>query len=539
MQQLQRFLGFAFASADLLLELSPLGHVQSALGAAKALTGLGEAEIKGRSWRDLAAPADHAMIESALSSLSEGVRRGPLTVELANGRRVQLSLFRMPGAAGIACALSAGASMVARPETDAAGYQSRETFETLAEDLLQAASVIGQELDLALVDTPGLTQALGAAGADGAAGIERSFAGALRAEAFAGAPATRLGPERFALIRSRAAPPDLMRERLSAVVAVAAGDEAIDVQSCILAADVAGQSVDRSMRALRYAMDAFVQDGPAGVGAANLTSAFNQSLQNTLAKAGVLGGLVKEQNFELVFQPIVDLKTLEVEHYEALVRFEDGQSPFSMIRMAEELALIEQLDLAIAAKAFEKIHANRTKRLRLAINVSGRSIEDPGFIAELRRVTAKRSDLIDRLVLEVTESAAIKDLKLANRNIQTLRADGHQVCLDDFGAGASSFAYLQALQVDVVKIDGRYVKELAAEGREGVLVRHLVELCRDLGVSTIGEMIETEAIETAARNAGVDCGQGWLYGRPVSEPTPPPLRSHISQMRKGVVESWQ
>ena len=103
----------------------------------------------------------------------------------------------------------------------------------------------------------------------------------------------------------------------------------------------------------------------------------------------------------------------------------------------------------------------------------------------------------------------------------------------------AQLAYLQSLQVDVVKIDGRYVKELAGEGREGVLVRHLVELCRDLGVTTIGEMIETEAIEAAARAAGVDYGQGWLYGKPAAEPTPPPLRTHISQRRKGAVESWQ
>src|SRR5688572_27846329 len=135
MQQIERFLGFAFASADLLVELSALGHVQTAIGAAKGLTGFAEAELKGRSWRDIVAAADHAMVESAVASLSDGVRRGPLTVEFAHaGRIVQFSLFRLPGTPGISCAVSAGASMVARPDTDTAGYQARETFETLAED---------------------------------------------------------------------------------------------------------------------------------------------------------------------------------------------------------------------------------------------------------------------------------------------------------------------------------------------------------------------------------------------------------------------
>ena len=124
-----------------------------------------------------------------------------------------------------------------------------------------------------------------------------------------------------------------------------------------------------------------------------------------------------------------------------------------------------------------------------------------------------------RLVVEVTESAAIDDLTVADRNIQHLRADGHLVCLDDFGAGASSYAYLQKLHVDVIKIDGRYVKELAEDGRDATLVRHLVNLCRELNVRTIAEMIGSEAAEAVARAAGVDCGQGFFYGQPTPEPT--------------------
>lgn len=540
MQQIQRYLGLAFASADLLIELTPLGHVTVALGATKSLTGFSDAEIMGKSWRDLVTPGDHAMVEAVITGLGDGARRGPVTVELLHGRKtVQMSLFRLPGSNVLSVGLARGGAISRTAECDTAGYQSREHFETMAQDLFQAAGMIGQELDLALVDAPGLAGVLSQAGADGAAGIERSLAGALRAESFGSAPAARLGPERFALIRNKAASPDLMRQRLSAVLAMAAGDESIDVQSCILGVDAPSRSIERSMRALRFAMDEFVERGADGAFAGSLTEAFNDSLQKTLAKAGALGGMVKEQAFDLVFQPIVRLSTLEVEHYETLVRFGDGESPFATIRMAEELALIEQLDLAIATKAFEKIHAQRTKRLRLAVNISGRSIEDPGFVAELRRVAASRPDLTERLVLEITESAAIKDLKAANRNIQSLRADGHQVCLDDFGAGASSIAYLQAMQVDVVKIDGRYVKDLAGEGRDAVLVRHLVDLCKELGVSTIAEMIETEAAEEVARRAGVDCGQGWLYGKPAAEPTPPPSRNVMPARRMGKVESWQ
>ena len=126
-----------------------------------------------------------------------------------------------------------------------------------------------------------------------------------------------------------------------------------------------------------------------------------------------------------------------------------------------------------------------------------------------------------RLILEITESAAISDLDLAQRHIEALQAAGYQLCLDDFGAGAASFAYLRALKVDIVKIDGSYVRELTATGRDDTMIRHLVNLCQELNVETIAEMVETRAVEEILRRAGVDCAQGWLYGKPAATPQPP------------------
>jgi EAL domain-containing protein (putative c-di-GMP-specific phosphodiesterase class I) len=159
---------------------------------------------------------------------------------------------------------------------------------------------------------------------------------------------------------------------------------------------------------------------------------------------------------------------------------------------------------------------------------------DPWFIAELRRMTADYHVDPKRLILEVTESVAINDLALANRHIQQLRGDGHLICLDDFGAGATSYAYLQKLHVDVIKIDGRYVKELAADGRDAAMVRHLVGLCHELGVLTVAEMIGSAAAEEVARAAGVDYGQGFHYAQPSAEPR----YQKVIARRQGVREQW-
>ncbi|MDI1365422.1 MAG: EAL domain-containing protein, partial [bacterium] len=124
---------------------------------------------------------------------------------------------------------------------------------------------------------------------------------------------------------------------------------------------------------------------------------------------------------------------------------------------------------------------------------------------------------------------------------QSLRAMGCMVCLDDFGSGSASFAYLQQLSLDIVKIDGRYVRELAESGRDGAMVRRLVELCKDLKIRTVAEMVETIEVEEVVRDAGVDFAQGWLFGKPADQPRPALKPGAIVKplaRRAGASESW-
>jgi EAL domain-containing protein (putative c-di-GMP-specific phosphodiesterase class I)/GGDEF domain-containing protein len=476
----------------------------------------------GRSWRDLVAEQDRGMVEAMFASLEAG-RCGPITVALAGGAGpiyVHLSACRLPPQTNISCAVALGAPtpIAARTRTDADGYQDQIGFEAVSKTVLSAAAAVGQELDVALIEMPGMAAALAELGPHKAASLLQRFAGALRAEAYAGAPAGRLGPERFAVIRPRGDTPERVRRRLGLALAADPSAAGLAPQPHLMAVEGGVGALDRSLRALRYAVDSFAAEGVEGLAGATLNEAFTRSVQRTLAEAGEFGAIIKARRFNLVFQPIVDLHTGKCRHFETLVRFEDDTSPYKLIRMAEELDLILELDIAIAEQALRMIQKCPRKDLKLAVNVSGRSIMDPWFISELRRMTSNYGVAPQRLIVEITESAAIDDLTAADRNIQQLRGDGHLVCLDDFGAGAASYAYLQKLHVDVVKIDGRYVKELAEGGRDATLVRHLVNLCRDLKVRTIAEMIGSEAVEAAARAAGVDCGQGFFYGQPTAEP---------------------
>jgi EAL domain-containing protein (putative c-di-GMP-specific phosphodiesterase class I) len=204
--------------------------------------------------------------------------------------------------------------------------------------------------------------------------------------------------------------------------------------------------------------------------------------------------------------------------------------------MAEEMELIEGLDLAIFEQALEQVAA--TPGLKLAVNVSGRTIASPAFIDQACRLLATHARARGRLMVELTESAAIGDLLVADRHLQALRAQGCEISLDDFGAGAASLAYLQQLSIDVVKIDGRYIRDLQHGGREATFVKHLVSMCAELGVRTLAEMVETPEAENAVRRAGVDMAQGWLYGAPLDTPQPPTtsgkVKSILPKLRPGL-----
>lgn len=528
----RRLLGLAFASADLLLEVEN-GRVSLALGAAQRIMGQDERTLMGRAWRDLFTAADRPLIDAATSATDDGQRHGPITVRMAGGaaRHVNLILRALPDNGG-RISISVTPAPAPSGQLDEEGLRGREAFEDIARGLFEAARVTGLELELAMVDFLGLDAVRQQLSKPEARALDLKLAGAVRAESHAGAMATRLSPDRFALMRAKTDHPDDMAQRLSRATAVQASAHIVPVDG--------GVAPARGLKALRYALDDFLREGLKDAPPLSLSEAMNRSVKRTLSRAGALGLAVSQRRFTLAYQPVVDLRTGAAHHHEALVRFEDGGSPFQLIRMAEEFDLIEELDHAIAEMAVKRLAADRTGAMKLAINVSGRTIVNEGFVDHIDRLLAKSDMAKGRLIFEITETCAIDDLPRANQHIQALRSLGSLVCLDDFGAGASSFAYLQELSLDIVKIDGRYVRELAGNGRDGAMVRRLVELCRDLKIRTVAEMVETAEVEDVVRKAGVDFAQGWLFGKPADQPQPALKLTPVAPAarRAGVSEGW-
>jgi len=532
-----RFLGFAFASADLLVEIAPDERITFAIGAANTLTGSSERALMGQSWRDFVDAADQPLIEALFAGLEDGARQGPVLARLAQGadgaaRAFGISVCRLPQNGDvISCALTRAKPIAGAP---AGGLLDRDAFETITKGLIESARTSGEDLELAFLEMDGLSRATQAMSPESARTFQSRLHGALRAQSHGGAAAADLGDDRFAVLRNAGEPPEALTSRVSRLISLGAelGDVRVAARSLTVDGDL---SPNKLARAIRYAMDDFQRDGVAATPLSTLSDAVEESVRHTLQKASALGSAVANRQFSLVYQPVVSLEDGALHHHEVLVRFGDNASPFPMIRMAEELDLIESLDLAILERACDALA--RDPKLKLAVNVSGRSIVSASYIEGVERILGGRPSLRARLMYEVTESAAIEDLPLADRHIQVLRQGGGEVCLDDFGSGAASLAYLQHLRLDLVKIDGRYIRELQQNARETHFIRQLVNMCRELKVKTLAEMVETQAAAQAVRSAGVDYAQGWLYG--AAAPTPqPPLAQVSAARRKGVVSSW-
>ena len=530
-----RFVGFAFATADLLFEIDSQGVITYAAGAGLQLTGRDNTTLIGCPWSELFDIDDQELGQALLGGLVDGQRRGPIDVQMAttdksNPRYAGLSMFRLPqNPPRTSCALTLSQRKPPARKTSG-GLHEREAFEAITRGLIDTARSGGAELELGLVEFAGLLDQRKHLSPEESAALDRRVAGALRAEAIEDA-ATDLGDQRFAVLRRKGESADAMARRLSRVLGAALEPKAhsVDVD--------AQQTSGKLMRALRYSLDSFLADGEAPAGD-SLSDVLGQSVQRTVSQAGAFGAMVQARKFKLVFQPVISLADGVVHHHEALIRFDGDRSPFAMIRMAEELDIIEDLDIAVAEETVARLRADKTGKLRLAFNASGRSIISSSFIAAIERLT-KPGGLSDRLIVEITETAAIDDLGLARRHIEALQARGLEVCLDDFGSGAASFAYLQQLPVDVVKIDGSYVRELTSSGRDDAMIRHLVGLCRELNVTTVAEMVETQAVEDVLRRSGVDFAQGWLYGQPTSDPQiPAKTGATPAARRRGVVETW-
>jgi diguanylate cyclase (GGDEF)-like protein len=261
--------------------------------------------------------------------------------------------------------------------------------------------------------------------------------------------------------------------------------------------------------------------------------AFQPSLESearrreNLRLTDIIIAALNDRRVSLAFQPVVRTDTREIEFREALVRLRepDGRviDAMSIVAVAEKLDLVRLIDHRVLELAAAELRAD--PNLVLSINVSASTVHDPVWMAAL--ASEMHDDLGRRLILEITESTAVRDVEATRGFVGRVKSLGCRIAIDDFGAGYTSFRNLRRLGVDIVKIDGSFVANLERTPDDRLFVQVLLGLGRALGLKTVAEWVQTESAAAMLATWGCDYLQGTLIGAAETRPDPAAVKKEI------------
>jgi EAL domain-containing protein (putative c-di-GMP-specific phosphodiesterase class I) len=505
-----RFLAFAFAAADLLVEATADGTIVFADGAFNARFGRPAAGFVGGGLNALVAAEDQAAVSLAVSTARQHGRASPLLVRLADaeGSRMSLSVLAMHDGARFFATFSRPA-LRATPALEAAGR-----FQEVAEARLRAA---GRGGTLGFVEVQGWAEASRARSPREQQALETEVLAAVHRHAGPGATAGDLSGGRFGVLTAGEADMAALADEIGQVLSGGRLADKPLVRGAGLDLDGSSLGPARAARGLRLALGGFRDGGLAAAARLGLGGGLVGFVAAADARIEATREAIQQRRFNLHFQPVVTLRDRQVHHYEALLRpistpqlAVGGVQEF--VLFAEAAGLSEELDWAVLDHAASMSEA--TQGVAIAVNISGLSMQSSAFRARMLERLAQATKLGANLLIELTETADIDDFGSASESMAGLRAAGIPVCLDDFGAGSATFRYLREFRVDYVKLDGGYVRGALTNAREHGFLLSMVELANFMGAKTVAETIETEAQARLMREIGVEFGQGYLFGKP-------------------------
>ncbi len=249
--------------------------------------------------------------------------------------------------------------------------------------------------------------------------------------------------------------------------------------------------------------------------------ALRDAVQVRLETESRLRSALEDERMVVHLQPVVDLADSSVVSYEALARLvdEDGSlvMPGTFIQVAEDTGLVTEVDRFVLAESLRLLnvleHLVADPRMRLSVNLSGRTLQQQGLADTVARGLAEHGVPGSRLTLEITESSLLEDNPQVRTTMRSLRELGASLAMDDFGTGYSSLAYLRSFDLQQMKIDRSFVAGLG-EGVATATVQAIIDLAHAHGLLVVAEGVEEQWQADRLRAMGCDMAQGWLFGRP-------------------------
>lgn len=246
---------------------------------------------------------------------------------------------------------------------------------------------------------------------------------------------------------------------------------------------------------------------------------FRRVLENSLHRA------LERNEFQLHYQPRVDLASLQIIGMEALIRWDHPQlgqvPPLQFIPIAEECGMIDAIGhwvLEVACRQAKRLMDQVNHPLHISVNLSARQLRSPNLVKQVAHILDATGLPGSLLELELTESALIEDMEASAVMLKDLKKLGVKLAVDDFGTGYSGLAYLQRFPLDVLKLDRSFVTE-NAEGKKNLkFIKAFLDLAHALNLSVVAEGIETEEVLHMLRSFSCDEGQGYLFAKPLPQP---------------------
>lgn len=518
----ERFVAFAFAAAEIFLELDSDSQILFGGGATERITPKKEAGLVGKNIKDVIDNDDYEVFRALTLHLEHKGRIGPLPIRFITdqGRSLALRVFAlgMPGPdarvflALRAAPLGAGGAVIASAHEET-GLLTQESFMELATKTM-ADSSSSSGLYMTTVEVDGLAGVQKDLGPKHMKGLLKQIAAHLRTLSIDGQAAGQISDKHFAFLHRTKMDGEHLSRSLGEL------DKNVSLKSTYvtLAADTTEASEDQILRTLSYILTKFCEN-PKNVNFDTLSSAFDDMAASAQQRVTSMRNMIDTGNFKMAFQPVVSLQTGDILHNEVLSRFEgnaEDNSPLEIIKFAEDVGIIEEFDIALCRKAID--YVRKLKKLgtplSLAMNISGKTLDSGRFVEPLVNTLIEAKDVSRALMLELTETSAVQNLEKVEAILNDLKVAGYKICLDDFGAGASGYQYLRAFNVDFVKIDGTYVKDMHKKDYKPTFLMSIVRLCDDLGIRSIGEHVETKFQADFLKSLGVHYGQGFYFGKP-------------------------
>ncbi len=251
-----------------------------------------------------------------------------------------------------------------------------------------------------------------------------------------------------------------------------------------------------------------------------LSEAQREDFRASMSIGEAVKQALREERLMLAFQPVVQARDHGVHWYECLLRMRDTSGELvpaaRFIPVVERLGLMRAIDRHVLDLAVADLMAH--PEVTLAINISGLTAADRSWLRALVAHLRGRPEVARRLIVEITETAALHDIEDSARFVSTVRDLGCRVAIDDFGAGYTTFRHLKALTVDIVKIDGSFIRQIRDSAENQLFVRNLLSLARAFNLDTVAECVEDAAAAAFLADEGLDFLQGWHFGKPELAP---------------------